>query len=89
MHIEQIQQKATLQWSEPRPPNGESHYDHIVAEYPLGQYMIEWKSWQRATGYDLVLNFNRVGTYPTLEEAKVQAVEHVRKIAKQLQEYCA
>lgn len=36
-----------LQWSTPRPPTkGVSHYDHVVAETPLGPIMLEWKSWK-------------------------------------------
>ena len=36
-----------LEWSEPRPPTkGVSHYDHVVAETPLGDITLEWKSWK-------------------------------------------
>ena len=36
-----------LEWSEPRPPTKDvCHYDHVVAETPLGQIVIEWKSWK-------------------------------------------
>ena len=36
----------TLTWTEPQRPNEDSHYDHVIAETPLGQIKLEWKSWK-------------------------------------------
>lgn len=35
-----------LTWSEPRDPNGECSYTHVVSETPLGVLRIEWKGWK-------------------------------------------
>lgn len=35
-----------LSWTEPKPPGGKSHYDHVEAKTPFGTYMITWKSWK-------------------------------------------
>lgn len=37
----------TLKWSLAAPPTkGISHYDHIIAETPLGNITLEWKGWK-------------------------------------------
>jgi len=36
-----------IAWSEPRPPTKDvCHYDHVVAQTPLGELRIEWKGWK-------------------------------------------
>ena len=37
----------TLKWSDPDPERRVSHYDHVIAETPLGRILIEWKSWKK------------------------------------------
>lgn len=39
-----------LQWSEPREPNDECPYTHVVSETPLGTLQIEWKGWKDNDG---------------------------------------
>jgi SH3-like domain-containing protein len=36
-----------LIWTDPAPgKEGVSHYDHVIAETPLGRILLEWKSWK-------------------------------------------
>ena len=36
-----------IEWSEPRPPTKDvCHYDHVVAQTPLGEIRLEWKGWK-------------------------------------------
>lgn len=37
---------APLEWTAPAKPNGECHYDHVIAETPFGRILITWKSWK-------------------------------------------
>jgi hypothetical protein len=35
-----------LHWSDASAPNDKSSYDHCVATTPLGDIVLEWKSWK-------------------------------------------
>lgn len=61
----------TLAWTEPQKPDGKtSFYDHVIAETPLGQIKLEWKSWKK---YDATCGQMPWGEFvvgSNLEEAK-------------------
>ncbi len=63
-----------LKWSDPSPgKEGVSHYDHVIAETPLGEIKLEWKSWKE---YDEPCGSMPWGEWIvgfTLEEAKSKA----------------
>lgn len=43
-----------LEWSEPRPPNDECRYDHVVAPLAGGQIRIIWKGWKDYPSYEVL-----------------------------------
>ena len=67
-----------MNWTEPKPPtDGESYYDHVKCETPLGLIKIEWKSWKKSDNYSTMLNEEYIGDYLNLEEAKAKAKLHL------------
>lgn len=63
-----------LEWSDPKPPTkGISHYDHVTAETPLGQIMLEWKSWKEHDSPCGHMPWGEFIMGGDLDEAKVQA----------------
>lgn len=61
-------------WTEAKPPTkGESHYDHITCETPLGRCIIEWKSWKYTPSYGVELNNEWIGSEDSLLGAKAIA----------------
>lgn len=74
-----------MEWTEPKPPTeGESYYDHVKCETPLGTAMIEWKSWKRRPSYDLMVGNEWVGAEYTLEDAKEAVRKYLDKIRKEI-----
>jgi hypothetical protein len=65
-----------LAWTEPRKPDHDCHYDHCIAETPLGRFMLSWKSWKVYPAYtaDETPWNEWMGTWGTSDEAK-QACE--------------
>lgn len=60
-----------LQWSDHAPPtDGVSHYDHVIAQTPLGQIMIEWKSWKDYPGYTCQMPWDELINASELDDAK-------------------
>lgn len=35
-----------LNWSEERSANKEIYYNHVIAETPLGRFLVTWKGWK-------------------------------------------
>jgi len=74
-----------MNWTEPKPPTIDvSFYDHVKSETPLGELMIEWKSWKDSPSYDIMLNGDWIGVEYSLEEAKTAAFEHIKHVYNQL-----
>jgi hypothetical protein len=66
--------KRGLQWSEPAPgKEGVSHYDHVIAETPLGQIKLEWKSWKEHDSPGGMMPWDEWVVGNTLDEAKADA----------------
>lgn len=71
-----------LLWTDPKPPGGKSHYDHVEAETPFGTYMVTWKSWK--DGGDFFIEFGAgamefVTVASNLAEAKEVAQKDFEK----------
>lgn len=72
-----------LEWSEPRPPTRDvCHYDHVVAETPLGQIIIEWKSWKcPGEGYTAHMPWDHFVVGDNLDDAKRKVQEAWNRMA--------
>lgn len=71
--------KFKLCWTDPSPPNGQDRwYDHVIATSPLGEFVIEWKSWKEYDSYTISLNGDYINTSVDLSGAKGLAQEYVR-----------
>ena len=63
-----------LEWSEPKPPTeGGSRYDHVVAQTPLGDVVIEWKGWKSHDSPCGTMPWGEVVIAHTLDDAKEAA----------------
>jgi len=64
-----------MNWTEPKPPTeGESNYDHVRLQTPLGEIIITWKSWKESPSYDIEIGFGEwIGCEYSLEDAKEKA----------------
>ena len=63
----------SLKWSDPRPGDAEvSHYDHVIAETPLGRILIEWKSWKEYDSPVATLPWGEMAFGVDLDDAKAQ-----------------
>ena len=77
-----------LEWSEPRPPNSECPYDHVVAPLAGRQIYIEWKGWKDYPSYEVALpeGTPAVGRehsrHSSLGEAKARAADAVTAWAR-------
>lgn len=80
---------ATLQWSEVAEPNEQVRYTHVLAESPLGQFSIEWKSWKPHDSYCVHLNGDYLDTAMNLDDAKAIALKKVADMAHALAGYVA
>ena len=71
-----------LEWTEPKPPTeGISYYDHVIAQSPLGEIKIEWKSWKEFNpGYDATIgNTNDwLDCGDTLDDAKEIVFQYLK-----------
>lgn len=60
-----------MEWSVINPPtSGKSHYNHITSKTPLGEVIIEWKSWKTNPSYDIQINNEWIGCKYDMDEAK-------------------
>lgn len=71
-----------LDWSGPWPPNVRIRYHHLVAQTPIGEFSIEWKSWKSDPDYSLNLNREEQATFPSVDEAKAGATNIIRDVVK-------
>ena len=79
-----------MNWTEQKPPTeGESFYDHITCKTPLGEVLIEWKSWKKDSDYSIMLNDVYLGTEYGLNEAKYHAEKYLMEKLKELVEFLA
>jgi hypothetical protein len=76
-----------MNWTEPKSPTeGESYYDYIKCETPLGEIKIEWSSWKETASYDVMLKDQYwLGVGHSLEEAKRLAYNYLKNKSKELQ----
>ena len=74
-----------MNWTEPKPPKrGESVYNHITCETPLGQAIIEWKGWKESDSYSVTIGSDYIGEGFDLEDAKIVAMKYLIKKHKAL-----
>tara|TARA_R110000851_G_scaffold12862_2_gene44281 strand:- start:15349 stop:15603 length:255 start_codon:yes stop_codon:yes gene_type:complete len=65
-----------LVWTEPASgKESVSHYDHVIAETPLGPIMLEWKSWKEWDDPCGYMPWDEFIVEPTLDKAKDAAQE--------------
>jgi len=74
-----------MKWTEAAPPTeGISHYDHVTLTSPIGDIVIEWKSWKERPSYDVEMSGVWVGCEYDLQDAKKLAENYLRKISDDL-----
>lgn len=71
-------------WSKDSKPNDVSHYDHTICKTPLGDFIIEWKSWKESPSYDVMLNDEWIGNTYKIDDAKEMAKDHLVNIYNEL-----
>jgi hypothetical protein len=78
-----------FEWTDPAPPaNGDpSFYDHVIAETPLGEVVIEWKSWKDYPDYVCQTPWETFVCGETLEEAKIAVESSLLHLQKDLYEF--
>ena len=77
-----------MNWTEKKPPTaGISRYDHTTCESPLGQFMIEWKSWKDEPSYDIKLGDEWLNVAYTLDEAKDVCRKYLEDKSEELNEF--
>jgi hypothetical protein len=77
-----------MKWTEPKlPTEGESYYDHVKCQTPLGEFLIEWKSWKEFPDYGVMLNGEYVTTSYELEDAKEDAEMYLIKVRDNLNDF--
>jgi|AntDeeMinimDraft_6_1070357.scaffolds.fasta_scaffold00887_12 hypothetical protein len=71
-----------MKWTEPNPPtDGESYYDYVKCETPLGLVKIEWKSWKERPSYDVSLVDTWIGQEYSLKEAKKLVLDYLTVVS--------
>lgn len=74
-----------MNWTEPKPPTeGVSSYDHTKCETPLGEFIIEWKSWKLNPSYDVILRNEWIGCEYDLDQAKNSAKKYLEEKKERL-----
>jgi hypothetical protein len=77
-----------MNWTDQKPPiKGESYYDHVKLETPIGWIIIEWKSWKESPSYEIMINDNWIGAEYSLDDAKLKAVEYIKDIYSKLEKF--
>lgn len=72
-----------MDWTENFPPNSDSSYDHCVSKTPIGDALIEWKSWKKYDDYCVNFNDDFVGSFYTLEEAKEETEKYYSNLVNE------
>lgn len=78
---------SKITWSEIQEPTDEKQYHHITTETPLGLYSIEWKDWINPHSFHSLINDSWIATDTTLEDAKQQCENSLRKLRDKLSEF--
>ena len=66
-----------LKWTEPRKGHIYIPYDHVIAETPMGNFEITWKSWKSDPYYHIEHTaFEYIDSGTSLEEAKNMAQQY-------------
>lgn len=75
-----------MQWTEPsKPLDGVSYYDHVILKTPIGDIIIEWKSWKEMDSYCITLNGDKwIGSEYDLDSAKNKAEDFIKSVSSQL-----
>ena len=74
-----------MDWTEEKKPeDGVSYYDHTILVTPIGEFIIEWKSWKEHPSYDISIDGEWVGTEYDLESAKNKVTEYITDISNNL-----
>jgi hypothetical protein len=77
-----------MEWTEPKSPTeGESYYDHVKCETPLGGIIIEWKSWKSDPDYGIEIDGKYIDTCYALENAKLRARLYLTNMQEELYQY--
>jgi hypothetical protein len=80
-----------LEWSEPRPPTKDvCSYNHVVAQTPIGNITIEWKSWKDYPGYGASMPWDDEYVHGnSLDEAKHEVQAAWDKMIPKLSVLCS
>lgn len=55
-----------------------SHYDHIILMTPIGDFIIEWKSWKENPSYDITFRDTEwISSEYSLEDAKEVVLKYI------------
>jgi hypothetical protein len=83
--LHQRSQLMPLIWTDPAPgKEGVSHYDHVIAETPLGNIMLEWKSWKDHDDPSGHMPWDEFIVESTLEGAKAAAQDAWDRMAPKI-----
>ncbi len=63
-------------------------YDQIKCDTPLGEFIIEWKSWKENPSYDLSLEGNWIAYEYNLDLLKEKAEDYLLNLKDKLDEFC-
>lgn len=74
-----------MKWTEPTNPKADvSNYDHCTTKTPIGEFIIEWKSWKDFPDYDVSLNGKWLFMETSLDLAKNRVKEYMEKVVAEL-----
>ena len=80
-----------MKWTDPKPPTeGESYYDHVRCETPLGEIFIEWKSWKEQPSFDVEFKgdyYKWIGCEYSLDDAKKFGENYIKEVSNKLNEF--
>lgn len=76
-----------MRWSEEIKPNEKSNYDHVFCDTPLGEIIIEWKSWKDMPSYDISMDGIWIGCKYSLIDAKYFSFYHLEEISNELNRF--
>jgi len=64
-------------WTPVSEPNGSCHYTHTRLITPLGELLIDWKSWKSDSNYSVYFNDRWITSCYSLEDAKDFAERYI------------
>lgn len=74
-----------MNWTEPKPPTkGESYYNHVKCDTPIGLLYIKWTSWKDNPSYSVMLEDTWITDGISLEDAKSLAESYIDKVIDEL-----